>query len=127
MMVALQQRMERAQTRGLSRAAGAIRLTARRSIKEKPRHLSAKPGKPPFTHNMRILKESINYNVDYLIPNAIIGPTYLRIKDIAVLHEFGGTSYVKGKPRRYPKRPFMGPALDKMRDRIPKAFEGTLY
>ena len=125
MMVRLQQRVERAKVRGLSRAAGAIRLTARRSIRERKK--ASAPGKPPHTHDMRVLKESRIYNVDYMIPNAIIGPGYLRMRDIAAVHEFGGKRVVKGKSRRYLKRPFMGPALDINLHKIPKAFEGTLF
>ena len=37
-------------------------------------------------------------------------------------HEFGG----RYKRQRYPKRPFMGPALTKTKDRLPKHWAGSI-
>ena len=40
----------------------------------------------------------------------------------AKAHEFGG----RYKRQKYPKRPFMGPALEKTNDRLPKLWAGSV-
>lgn len=99
---------ERRTKRGLYKGAGAIRLTARRSIRKSKNPSS--PGQPPHTqsesHQYYSLRNSIAYAVDNTRLSAVIGPkktTYTRksgrrstrahnvVKRIGQLHEFGGT------------------------------------
>ncbi len=40
--------------------------------------------------------------------------------------QFGKAAARAAASRKYPKRPFMGPALERMRDRLPKYWQGAL-
>ena len=97
----------------LSRAGGAVRLTARRSMRK--RKGPSKVGTPPNTHTGG-LKKSILYSVDARAGSVVIGPDATIVGDFARAHEFGGTY----RGRKYDKRPFMGPALDKIKPRLPE-------
>jgi hypothetical protein len=110
----------------------------------------APAGRPPYSHTESHefwgLRESIMFHVTPSRDNVIIGPRYSGAERIGHLHEFGGTRknkrsrlvlamlrkrerwsldrYERERKRRvamrYPKRPFMGPALMKIKDRLPK-------
>ena len=165
--------------RSLGHAGGAIRLTARRSIrrtKEKP----SRPGTPPHTRRGKI-KKALRYNVERQNEKVVIGPTLSGISTIGSTHEHGKSRKIPNPRRRirkigdggeiaigrpsgkmvsrtrlgnvsvtfiklrtpgqvaranrlnrllygpdeiivgnYPKRPLMGPALEKVKDRLPK-------
>jgi hypothetical protein len=126
----------RANFTGLSHAAAAIRLTARRSIKKAPkargrdaqgRFKSAgktqpsPPGKPPHTRKGQI-KRAILYSVDRKAGHAFIGPTYEAMGMSASAHEFGG----RFRGQRYRKRAFMGPALKENVPRLPRMWAGSV-
>lgn len=166
--------------RSLRHAAGAVRLTARRSIRRRKK--ASQPGSPPHTQSGN-LKRSIRYEVTQ--DDALIGPVNEFGGRIWNLHEFGGmgrprrllkphrfkpgefgpvrvrrrgakptqaTSFHRARlrttaqaaratrlieeenqrrtggpgPRRYPRRPFMGPALEMMRPRLPKFWRNSV-
>lgn len=98
--------------KALGHAAAAIRLTARRSIKRSPTY--SDPGKPPHTRR-GLLREAVLYAVERDAVRAVIGPTYEKVGTSASAHEFGG----RYRGDRYPARPFMGPALEAIRPRLP--------
>ena len=164
----LKRKASQATFRSLGHAGGAIRLTARRSIRRRKK--PSGPGQPPHTQTGR-LKRSIRYEVSG--DQVVIGPVNELAGRIWNLHEFGGrtrrrrrrrsrqqariggygpirvrargvvTSFARiqlttaaqvarsqklideetqrrGASRKYPPRPFMGPALEKSRSRLPK-------
>ena len=167
--------------KGLTRIGGAIRLTARRSIKRSKKPSVA--GTPPHTQTGK-LRESILYAVED--KTVYIGPSMQMISKVGASHEHGLVEYggklkkpnwkiqigghgpiynPKGKKkidtvkvsfvkiytrkqlnriqqfvfslpkeirfknipfrvRKYPRRPFMLPALEKLRFKLPSYFSG---
>ena len=104
----------------LQHAAGAIRLTARRSILN--RKHPARPGQPPHTQTRR-LKDAILYDVDKTRQLAIIGPSRDIIGPAGRVHEFGGRHY----GGLYPPRPYMWPALEKLKDRLAMFWADSIH
>jgi len=98
--------------KALGHAAAAIRLTARRSIKRSPTY--SDPGVPPHTRR-GLLREAILYAVEKDAQVAVIGPAYDFVGVSGSAHEFGG----RFRGDDYPARPFMGPALEAIRPRLP--------
>jgi len=102
--------LKKRQKSSMQHAAGSIRLTAQRSILKRGkrvRHGASPPGTPPYTTGP--LRSSIYYSVSSDYQKAYIGPSASRIGLIGRVHEFGGPF----RGRKYPKRPFMWPALQK--------------
>lgn len=171
---ALKKKVDAATFRSLGHAGGAIRLTARRSIRR--RKQPSRPGTPPHTQSGN-LKRSIRYEVTQ--NDVKIGPVNEFGGKLWNLHEFGGvakgrrllkshrftpgqfgpirvkrrgfsTSFHRTKlntwaqanratrlineenerrqaqVRRYPKRPFMTPALEINRPRLPKFWANSV-
>jgi len=117
-------RVRRAANRGtfksLNQAAATIRLIAKRSIRR--RKSPGPAGQPPRTQTKR-LPNSILYFVDRDKQSAIIGPSHRLIGPAGAAHERGGLF----RGRRYPARPFMGPALEKAKPRIPRFWSGSVH
>lgn len=135
----------------LDYSGGIVRRIARRSLKYRanPKKSSTK-GTPPHTHGQRKLKNSIFFARDRANDSVHIGPLYSRVRDVGGAHEFGGpyrmTSVGRDKegkllisrrskthrknlttrPRIYPKRPFMYPALKNALPHLPKQFANIL-
>ncbi|MCL2645607.1 MAG: hypothetical protein FWD61_01215 [Phycisphaerales bacterium] len=103
----------------LGHAAGAIRLAARHSIKKSPKKSPA--GTPPNTRKGR-LRGAIKYAVSKSPPSAVIGPDAANAGTSGKAHEFGG----KYKRERYDRRPFMLPALENVKPRLPKCWENSI-
>ena len=95
----------RANIESLGHAGGAVRLTARRSIRQSPRASAA--GTPPHTRR-GLLRRAIVYAVEKYRQLVVIGPAYGMIGRSASAHEFGG----RYRREHYRRRPFMGPALE---------------
>ena len=51
-----------------------------------------------------------------------IGPEHAKVGRSASAHEHGG----RYKGQRYPKRPFMGPALETTTERLPRKWAGSV-
>jgi len=103
----------------LAHAGAAIRLTARRSIRK-----SAKPsaaGTPPHTRRGR-LRNAIKYTVVKDRAAVLIGPDADVAGPSGRAHEFGG----RFRGEQYPRRPFMGPALEKVKPRLPSFWAGSV-
>ena len=106
-------KVRRANIESLGHAGAAIRLTARRSIRRSPKPSAV--GRPPHTRR-GLLRRAIVYAVDKYRQMAVIGPAYGVIGLSATPHEFGG-KYMR---QNYARRPFMGPALEKTKHRLPR-------
>ena len=109
---------EQANFTSLSHAAASLRLVARRSIKKSPK--ASAPGLPPHTRRGR-LRNAIKYALDGK-SGVLIGPDYGVAADSGVAHEFGG----RFRGERYRIRGFMGPALEKITPRLPKAWANSI-
>lgn len=103
----------------LGHAGAAIRLQARHSIRK-----SKKPstkGTPPNTRKGR-MRNAIKYALTSGKQSVVIGPDYDVAADSGSAHEFGG----RFRKEKYDKRPFMGPALEKVKDRLPPMWAGSV-
>lgn len=105
--------------KSLGHAGAAIRLVARRSIKTSKKESA--PGTPPNSRKGQ-LRRAIVYAVENQQQRVVIGPYVNVVGTSGAAHEFGG----KYKKQRYDKRPFMGPALDKVKDRLPQEWAGSV-
>jgi len=105
--------------KSLGHAGAAIRLVARRSIKKSKQ--PSNPGSPPNTRKGRI-KNAIKYAVSADKQSVVIGPDVEVAGTSAKAHEFGG----RYKREQYDKRPFMGPALEKTKERLPAMWAGSV-
>lgn len=102
---------------GIRHGAAAIRQLARRAIRRGKR--ASRPGQPPHTRRGR-LKQSILFEATDR--SAIIGPAAQFVGAAGSAHEFGG----RYRGRQYDRRPFMAPALESLRPRLPKFWAATL-
>lgn len=105
--------------KSLGHAGAAIRLVARRSIRRNTR--ASQPGRPPNTRRGQ-LKRAVLYSVEKQRERVVIGPSHAVVGRSAMAHEHGG----RYRRQRYPKRPFMGPALMKQKDRLPRLWAGSV-
>ena len=103
---------KQANFKNLGHAAAALRLTARRSIRT--RQKPSAPGTPPNTRRGQ-LRRAIAYSVDRARQVVVIGPERDAVGTSGSAHEFGG----RYRREHFPKRPYMGPALEKIKDRLP--------
>jgi phage gpG-like protein len=105
--------------KNLAHAGAAIRLTARRSIRKSK--APSTPGTPPHTRKGQ-LRRSILYAVEKNKTRVVIGPAHNIAGTSGMAHEFGG----RYRKERFPQRSFMGPALMKQKDRLPKMWAGSV-
>ncbi len=103
----------------LGHAGAAIRLTAKRSIRK--RKGPAPAGQPPHTHTKR-LPSAIKYAVEKPKGRVVIGPDVESFGTAGKAHEHGGAY----KQEYYEPRPFMGPALEKTKERLPRMWAGSV-
>lgn len=115
----LRRKARQGNIKSLGHAAATIRLTARRSIRKR-KGPSAK-GTPPHTRTKR-LPSSILYYVDKTRQMALIGPSQRIVGIAGAEHEHGG----KWRKERFPKRPFMFPALQTTAPRLPRHWAGSV-
>ena len=103
----------------LRRAGAYIRKAARNRISTSDK--ASVPGSPPNTRQ-GLLKQSLLFGVDSRRESVVIGPAESIIGTAMVAHEFGG----KYRKRRYPKRPLMGPTLEKTANKLPALWEKSV-
>jgi len=115
----VRRRAKSANIRSLGHAGAAIRLAARRSIRKSSK--ASRPGSPPHTRKGR-LRGAILYAVEREKDRVVIGPRYTVAGPSGMAHEFGG----RFRRQVYPRRAFMGPALEKVRDRLPRMWAGSV-
>jgi len=104
--------------KSFARTAFLIRQSAVQSVEKAAK--ASSPGSPPHTHRRMFLRRAIRYHADK--EGAVIGPQFSVFGVAAQAHEFGG-EFRKGT---YPKRPFMGPALDKNLAAFAGSFRGSV-
>jgi hypothetical protein len=109
----------RANIQTLGHAGAAIRLIARRSIRRRANASAA--GKPPHTRRGQ-LKRAILYSVEKEHQRVVIGPSHTIVGPVGGAHEHGG----RFRKQTYDRRPFMGPALEKTEDRLPRMWAGSV-
>ncbi len=110
----------------LFKAGASLKTWAIKSMKRVVLPVSTRTGKPldqrgyhsdpprqPFAHKKKkdFLRRAIQFGVSLPKENVLIGPVYSRAKLWGWKHEHGGTLRDKKGSRHYPKRAFMGPAL----------------
>lgn len=103
----------------LRRAGAYIRKSARNAV-SRSKHSSA-PGSPPHTRR-GLLKRSILFGVEKERMTVVIGPAESFVGISMTAHEFGGIYY----RRKYPKRPLMGPTLQKVAPQLPKLWADSV-
>ena len=102
------------------RSAGAYVRKAARNAVFISKHAS-KEGTPPHTRR-GLLKRSILFGVDKSRMSVVIGPAKKFIGVSMTAHEFGGMY----RRRRYPKRPLMGPTLNRTAPELPKLWANAV-
>jgi len=105
--------------KSLGHAGATIRLTAKRSIRRRKK--PSEEGQPPSTRKGQ-LRGAIMYAVEKQNDLVVIGPEQAKVGKSASAHEHGG----RYKRQRYPKRPFMGPALETTKERLPRKWAGSV-
>jgi hypothetical protein len=119
---AVTDKVDKAARRVLSRFGAFVRRTAKSSIRKRKK--PAPPGQPPSSHT-GLLKKFIFFGYEPGRKSVVIGPVRLggKIGDAPHALEHGGTSSVIEKRRerklRMAARPFMGPALQKEKPKLP--------
>lgn len=140
---AVNRAIERSIKRPLVRAGAYIRRAARQSMKRRKR--PSTPGMPPHWHSPEPNLRTVWFAWDPFKDTVVVGPVlFRRAKDggghVPPLHEkggvkiirrkaywFGGSRFKKQKiPIRYPKRPFMVPALRREAPKFPGLWENSV-
>lgn len=103
----------------LRRAGAYIRKAARNRVTTSEK--ASAPGSPPNTRQGQ-LKQSLLFGVDSRRESVVIGPAESIIGTAMVAYEFGG----RFRKRRYPKRPLMGPTLQKTATKLPDLWEKSV-
>lgn len=114
---AIVKKVGEATVKSLGHAGALVRLIAKRSIKRSP--AKSAEGAPPHTRK-GLLKSAIIYAQEK--GRVIIGPSARIAGPAGKPHEFGG----RFRQEKYPKRPFMGPALRKAAERLPKFWKQSV-
>lgn len=120
-----------ARRKALSKAGAFIRTAARTSIRR--RRGSAPPGKPPHSHEGS-LRKLILFGYDRASDSVVVGPVGFK-KSVAprVLEHGGRTTVVSrrggrltSRKVRIAARPYMAPALEKERPKLPLLWRNSI-
>lgn len=112
-------RVRQANFKNLAHAGASIRLVARRSIRKRKK--ASPEGSPPNTRKGQ-LRRAIAYRVEKQRGAVVIGPDASIVGTAGKAHEFGG----RYRRETFPKRPFMGPALAKVKSRLPRMWANSV-
>ena len=105
----------------IKHAAASIRKEAIDSIeKVANKRQASEPGTPPHTHRKGWYKRALRFHAHE--DDAIIGFMHSVIGLTAQTHEYGLTE----NDRDYPERPTIGPALERMADRLLDEWRGSI-
>ena len=115
----VQAKARQASIESLGHAGAAVRLTARRSIRRRKK--PSPPGRPPHTRRGQ-LRRSIAYALEKQRQRAVVGPQAALVGTSGKAHEFGG----RYRRERYPRRSFMGPALEAITPRLPRFWRASV-
>ena len=105
--------------KALRRAGASVRKSARNAVSRSSK--ASSPGTPPHTRR-GLLKRSILFGVEKHRMAVVIGPAKKFIGVSMIAHEFGGMY----RRRKYPRRPLMGPTLEKTAPAIPKLWADSV-
>ena len=130
---AVQRAVDKAKRAVLSKAGAFIRTTAQHSLRR--RKGTSPPGQPPHSH-VGLLKRFLFFAYEPASESVVIGPAKLnKPTDAPRALEHGGQTVVYRRRRgrlvrrrvTIAARPFMGPALEKERPRLPKLWAGSVH
>ncbi len=130
----IRKKVRQGNTESLFRAGFFVRREARKKLlkhkkklvvkvidgKERKVRQPSEPGSPPRTTGA--LRDAIKFEVAKQKDDVIIGPDSGNVSNVGKAHEFGGSF----RGQNYPKRAFMGPALDKVRSRLPRLWSQSI-
>ena len=119
---------DRAERRVLSRFGAFVRRGARSSIRR--RRSVSQPGSPPSSHT-GLLKRNIFFVYERQRSNVVIGPILLnKATDAPALLEHGGSVTRRRRKKRvrmtYRPRPFMGPAFEREKPKLPQMWRDSV-
>lgn len=123
--------VDAARRKVLSKGGAFIRQTARTSIRK--RKGTSKPGSPPYSH-VGLLRRFILFGYDRQSESVVIGPVGIKGSTAPRVLEQGGTTTVTRRRRgkqterrvRVAARPYMNPALDKERSKLPELWRNSV-
>lgn len=124
--------VSKAKRAALSKVGAFIRTTARHSLRR--RKGAAPPGQPPHSH-VGLLKRFLFFAYEPASDSVVIGPAKLnKPTEAPRVLEHGGKTLVERRRRgkvvrqrvTIEPRPFMGPALEKERPKLPKRWAGSV-
>lgn len=124
----VQQSVDKATRKVLSRFGAFVRQRAKTSIKK--RKEISRPGQPPHSH-VGLLRKFILFAYDPGRQSVVIGPTLIRDDSVAPrLLEHGGDTTLttrRGSRRaHYRPRPFMGPAFEAEKPQLPALWKNSV-
>ena len=119
---------DRAERRVLSRFGAFVRRGARSSIRR--RKSVSQPGSPPSSHT-GLLKRNIFFIYERQRSNVVIGPILLnKGTDAPAILEHGGSVTRRRRKKRvrmtYRPRPFMGPAFEREKPKLPAMWRDSI-
>jgi len=123
--------MDSAKRKVLSQAGAFIRTAARTSIRK--RKGTAPPGKPPHSHEGS-LRKLILFGYDRASDSVVVGPVGFAKSTAPKALEYGGETVVHQRRRgrlvsrkvRIAARPFMAPAREKERPKLPLLWRNSI-
>ena len=113
----------------LSKFGAFVRTAARHSIRK--RKAVSEPGQPPSSH-VGLLRKLIYFGYDPSRKSVVIGPTPLHgTAEAPPLLEYGGRARRRGRKGHnvmasYRARPFMGPAFEREKPKLPAMWAGSV-
>lgn len=120
--------VDRAERRVLSRFGAFVRRGARSSIRR--RKSVSQPGSPPSSHT-GLLKRNIFFVYERQRSNVVIGPILLnKGTEAPAILEHGGAVTQRRRKKRvrvtYRPRPFMGPAFEREKPKLPQMWRDSI-
>jgi hypothetical protein len=109
----------------LSRFGAFVRRTTRGSIRKRKK--TSAPGQPPTSHT-GFLKRFIFFSFDPNRKSVVIGPMRLNQKTTDAPHtlEYGGSTTLDKKKVNIRPRPYMGPAFEKEKPKLPQMWKNAI-
>lgn len=143
---AVKRAVDKANFNSLGRAGAFVRQVMRRSIRKRKRGgKPSAPGAPPKTAAPDFaFRNAILFELSPQKDDVAIGPTFGGFGKVGKIHEEGGTVIAKQRTfeenaqgevtrvttkkvrKKYPRRPFAVPALDKARPRLPRLWANSV-
>ena len=132
----VQKAVSHANRRAMSRAGAFVRTRARTSMRK--RRGTSRPGQPPYAHEGS-LRRMILFGYEPSRETVVVGPVGFRSSEAPNALEFGGRTTVVRRRRtarrgqrviktqvRIAARPYMAPALDKERPKLPALWRNSV-